>query len=239
MKRTTNIHFLIIIFTINILTISCNNSKTANKSTSDIKNNRSRSELVKKGINSFYKNDTLHVFDKKNRKRTSIKLFEADTLYQIVQTENEKYLFVGLSAIGDCAYQFIGLLDLQLNDWVVCERLDPKSKQWSLGILSNPTFVGSTNENKYFLFEGGTGVIREFHVYNLQGKLIKKSRYMSNSDKNELQWDKYNRFYYFDIANNRPTSLPKPKVNNEYIQKIYWVDGKDSITNVFNEVYVE
>ncbi len=200
---------------------------------------KKRHDQNKNEINSYFLNHSLVVKDKNNSELKRIKIFAVDSLYRIVQSQNENSLFIGLSSYGDAIFQFMGLIDLKSKKWIIYKNLDSKSDDWRNCVLPNPNYLGSTSDNKYHLFEGGTGVIREFQIYDQNGNLAKKGSYVIGIKNMEFKWDYLDRLQYFERSDSFPNSLPKPKENFGYIQKKYWFDGKDSLTHDFLEIYFE
>ncbi len=187
---------------------------------------------------SYYTNDTIVVVDRNGSELKRFKINLIDSLYRIVQSQNNKYLFIGLSSFGDAMFQFLGLLDIKSKEWIIYQKLNTNSDNWKNCVLSNAHYVGTSSDNKYHLFTGGTGVVREFQIYSSKGHLIKNGRYVMGMVNNELVWAD-NSFFYFEKTDSFPNYLQTPKNNHGYVQKKFWIDGKDSITEEYEEIYIE
>jgi hypothetical protein len=159
-----------------------------------------------------------------------------DTVYDIFQYQIQNNLFVGLNYWGDIGCSFISVMDIKNNKWLVNHKL--QSDEYSLS-----DYLGSSGDNKYHLFEGGSAASeREFEILDSNNKIMKSGGYYPGADKNELKWIKGNMiFYFYECAKNTspPKNLPKLEDGFFYAQKHYWVNGKDSMSNEYKAVYVE
>lgn len=233
------IFFLIISF--QFFVISCNPPKKSNvtDSVQALKEEEISNQPHLKKFKSYFKNDSLYIFDNNEQELKRIKIFAIDTLHRIVQSQNGNYLFIALASYGDAIFQFMGLIDLKTNKWIVYNKLDLKSDEWNNCVLANPNYLGTTTDNKFHLFEGGTGIMREFQIYNSTGELIKKGSSIVNTKTAELKWDSNNKLYYYEKDEFYPDSLKKPKENYQYVRRKFWHNGKDYSTNYFKEIYIE
>jgi hypothetical protein len=234
------IKLLISALFLSLITICNNNVNKAEKNvTLTVKSAKIKTIQQENKINSYYWNNSLIVIDKDKNEIKRLNIHVIDSLYRIAQSQNETSLFIGLSSYGDAIFQFMGLIDLKSKNWIINERLDTKSDDWRNCVLPNPNYLGSTCDNKYHLFECGTGVIREFQIYDQNGKWAKKGSYIIGIKDDEFKWDDSNRLRYFERADSFPDSLPKPKEKFGYVQKKNWFEGKYSLTHDFLEIFFE
>jgi hypothetical protein len=214
-----------------------------------LKSDKIRQALIKDGINSYFKNDSLYVIDNKGNEINRIYLdlvkwekeakIDFDTSYYIEQSQDSQYLFVVLKNYIDVGQLFFGLIDLNTKKWLVNSN-DAKETDWG---LPNVAYLGSSDNKEFHLFEGGTaGGERGFEVFNSKNESVKHGGYYTDGDKNQLKWMSGNKFYYYherDIQDSLPQDLPKLEEGRFYAQKHYWVNGKDSLAKEYLGVYVE
>ena len=207
--------------------VCCN--QTNKKNGGSLKNE----ELRKNEFGSYAHNDTLVIYDNNKHEVVRLQVTAVDSLCIIDQKQENNFLFFALSPNGDTDYTIMGLVDTKKNKVIV-------NKNCVDCIPNTPSYIGSSIDGKYHIIEGGTASqARTLQVYNSNGEIVKECSYFSDVDKNELQWNATNSFYYYEIAETVPDSLPKPKENYNYVVKKVWQNKKDSITNDFKEVYFE
>jgi hypothetical protein len=189
---------------------------------------------------SYYKKDTLHILTgEKNEIKTLYLDFNdplTDTLLNVNQSQIDDKLFVSINYRIEAAFgcKFFGLIDLKNNNWIVKNRPDG----------DNPIddYNGTSLDNKYHIFTCespmGTG---HFEVFDSQNNIVKKGTYYKTDDKGFLKWEIGDKFYYYTSCytqNIRTNELPKLKENeNTYTQKVYWINGRDSLTKEYKGVF--
>jgi hypothetical protein len=193
--------------------------------------------------------DTLHVFSKEKKELTKLYIdiqdstrnnIIPDTSCFISQYQNDNVLFISIMINGENGIYgqltlFFGLFDINSNKWI----LKHKTIEDALEVK----YRGSSSDLKYHLFEYGLsndGGL--FEIFDNHNNIIKKGQFNNTEDKNILKWQSQNKFYYYlkcnydSLPNNLP-SLDKP--GQIYVQKLFWINGKDSITNDFLKSYEE
>ena len=93
-----------------ITSCNCKVIKSGNKDSLMIKFAKLIYVQKENKINSYYRNNTLTVIDKDNIEIKRFQIYAVDSLYRIVQSQNENSLFIGLSSNGDAIFQFMGLI---------------------------------------------------------------------------------------------------------------------------------
>lgn len=198
--------------------------------------------LRNKGIYSYFKIDTLYIYDNKDNAVTKLYLKppsdlpnlnrQIDTMYEIKQHQNKNILFLALQlphAEYDLEHFFI---------------LDLKSKKVLVNLNDNHTnYIGSSSDGKYHAFDVGTSACERFFIIrNSENKTVKEDKYFNCiEDTNKLKWFG-NKIYYYGECNKNytlPKTQPKLKEQEVNVQKYYWSDGKDSITKEFSVAGIE
>ena len=149
---------------------------------------------------------------------------------------------------GNQAVITAGKLDTALGNVGMESQLSKKNK----GLDINDTCencegymapLGNSSNGKYKAYEYGTSACgRGFQIYDSDNKVVKESGYYSCvDDKNQLKWIGNKMYYYNDCdpKYSLPKNLPKLKEQQQYVQKYYWTNGKDSLTNEFTVAGVE
>ena len=229
------------------------------KSKINKKYNKIRQEQIKRKTYSYFKGGTLHVFDSNNIFVKNLKLYDTDTntyfyrsgnneikdavvwdtLCTVVQDQDSKYLFVYLCSMGFGPSQYASLLDLKSKKIIVDFKsvgfCDSIRNFINYSIPGNVGYIGSSKDDKYHMFVGGTSASYwGFYVYDNYNKVLKSGGYFEIEG--SLKWMKNNSFYYWEL--NQDTiveNMPKINVQNDeyYMQKKYWVNGKDSLTKEY------
>ncbi len=190
-------------------------------------------QLSEEDIYSYYNRDTFYIYDKNNnfikkqhlnRSRYNPKHFSVE------QVQYKKYLFVSIYA-GDATPYRSYLIDLRKNK-IIVENQDYQ------------TYLGSSNNNFYHAFEGGTAASeRELAIFNSNNELIKSTNYFPEiRDTNALKWFGNKICYYSDVKEKThlPDSLPNLKeYYHKYVQKYYWSNNKDSAVYEFKKAFIE
>lgn len=235
-----------------------NDKATFWKDTSDTENNktivledttglflRSKESKLKRdklraiGIHSYFYRDTFYIYADtelliaKKYFKPSInnpdinKVIE--TMYWIEQDKIEGNEYISLY-VGDATPYKSYLIDLQTN------RIIIENDNYQ-------TYLGSSSNKNYHLFETGTAAsVRSFAIFNADNELLKRGGYYTSlNDKNQLKWIDNKVYYYDDYRQGTvlPNNLPKLKVQEVYVQKYYWTNERDSITNEFFVAFME
>lgn len=199
-----------------------------------------RNKLKANGIYSYFYCDTFYIYND-NGLLIAKRHFESSTNnpnlnnniiernYWIEQSKLDSNLYVSLYIGGATPFKSY-LIDLKTNQ-IIIENEDYQ------------TYLGSSLNKNYHLFETGTGAsLRSFAIFNSKNELLKKSSYYTGvSDTNQLKWKSNKFYYYYDYKKGSvlPKDLPELKMQEIYVQKYYWTNNKDSITNDFSVAFVE
>ena len=112
-----------------------------------------------------YQSQQLKIFANETELFATIKL-KGSRESRLEQNEVGRFFYVAFSESGDPTYTFNGLIDRMNNSWLI-KNESPDN------ILPNADFIGISDNEKYFLFEGGTGAaIRGFQVCNRSGNIL-------------------------------------------------------------------
>ena len=196
--------------------------------------------LIKKGIYSYYHNDTFYVNLSKNKRLAKIYIKppkswpdlnrQLDTFYNISQNRDKDIFVSHLIMPSEIGSIDIVVVDLKTNKIIVEQE----------GYTS---YLGSSSDRRYHAFETGSSACgRGFAIYDSNKNLIKQAGYYSCiDDKNQLTWIENKIYYYGDCLKDAkiPDNMPGLKEPEQYVQKFYIVDGIDSITNDFAIASVE
>lgn len=198
-----------------------------------------RNKLEAIGIYSYFYRDTFYIYDE-NESLIAKRYFESSTnnpninnviesMYWIEQSKIEGNLYISLY-IGDATPLKSYLINSQTNQIIVEND-------------NYQTYLGSSSNEYYHLFETGTAAsVRSFAIFNSENELLKSGGYYASvKDENQLKWIGNKIYYYDDYRKGTvlPKNLPKLKVQEVYVQKYYWTNEMDSITNEFFVAFME
>ena len=141
----------------------------------------------------FLVKDSLEIFD-----TVDIKL---ETGFRIIDNYKDSLSFIAISSYGDAIFNYVGLFD-QYGKPII--NIVDTTHDWNTEIMPNPEYYAHSNDNEYYLLEGGTAAsVRAIRIFNKHGKLVDKITVVASLSRNGYSWNENNELIFFIAENHK------------------------------------
>jgi hypothetical protein len=176
--------------------------------------------LVKDNV-PFLVKDSLEIFD-----TVKIKL---ETGFRIIDSYKDSLSFIAISSYGDAIFNYVGLFD-RFGKPII--NIVDTTHDWNTQIMPNPEYFAHSNDNEYYLLEGGTSAsVRTIQIFNKQGNEVDKIMVVASLSRNGYSWNENNELIFFVTESY--------KGGMTLAEEVIWKDGKLTKTGEKQEVYME